>query len=132
MGLRTLHDWTALAEKLPDPTAGLSSTITGQPQLRLDSLEWQVWEFAKGTVSLRAIATQLGLSVEKVQQIAFRLIVTNLAEEVPILAAAPTPAVQPSSRVEPSLPGAIAGASGKPNVSQAFLQNLVGFLRSKA
>lgn len=37
MGLRTLRDWTALAEKLPDPTSGLSSAIAGQPQLRLDS-----------------------------------------------------------------------------------------------
>lgn len=27
MGLRALRDWTALADKLPEPTAGLSSTI---------------------------------------------------------------------------------------------------------
>lgn len=79
VGLRTLRDWTALAEKLPDPTSGLSST--GQPKLRLDCLEWQVWEFADGTVSLQMIATQLGLTVEKVQQIAFRLIAVNLGRE---------------------------------------------------
>lgn len=79
MALRTLRDWTALAEKLPHPTSGLSTT--GQPQLRLDSLEWQVWEFANGTVSLQTIAAQLGLTVEKLQQIAFRLIAVNLGKE---------------------------------------------------
>jgi aminopeptidase-like protein len=81
--LRTLRDWRALAAKLPDPTCGLVSIIAGQPKPRLDCLEWQVWEFADGSVSLRAIATQLGLPIVKVQQIAFRLILVNLAVVCP-------------------------------------------------
>lgn len=132
MGLRALRDWTALAEKLPEPTSGLSSTIAGKPQLRLDSLEWQVWEFVNGTVSLREIAKQLGLSVEKVQQIAFRLILINLAEEVPMIAAALTCAVVESTPVADSLPELAAGSSSQTSVSHSFLQNLVGFLRAKA
>lgn len=131
MGLRTLRDWTVVAEKLPDGAQALSSVIAGKPQLRLDSLEWQVWEFANGTISLRKIAEQLGLPVEKVQQIAFRLIMTNLAEEVPVIAAAPTPAVAASTRVADNVSEPMVDSSSKTNVSESFLQNLVGFLQSK-
>ena len=154
MGLRTLRDWTALEGKLPDPTSALSSVIGGQPQLRLESAEWQVWELANGSVSLRAIADQLGLPVEKVQQIAFRLIVVNLAAEVPIIAAstptvaastsvtdnlkeeltiianAPTPAVAASTPLADNSPPGMQSSSTS-NVSKSFLHNLVGFLRGK-
>lgn len=131
MALRALRDWTALAEKLPDPTSGLSSAITGQPQLHLDYLEWQVWEFADGTVSLWEIAIQLGLPIEKVQQIAFRLIVVNLAQEVFMIAATPTSAMAASTRVADNLPEPIMQPRRKTNVTQSLLHNLVYFLRSK-
>lgn len=131
MGLRTLRDWTVLADKLPAPTAALISMITGKPQLRLDTLESQVWEFANGTVSLRQIANQLGLPVEKLQQVGFRLIVTNLVQEIPIIAAAPTPPVAVSTRVADNTLEPMASASSPTHVSQSFLQNLVGFLRGK-
>ena len=132
MGLRTLRDWRVLAEKLPDPSAALISMITGKPQLRLDTLESQVWEFANGTVSLRQIAKQLGLPVEKLQQVGFRLIVTNLVEEIPIIADAPTPPVAATSRVANGTLEPMVSSSSPTTVSQSFLQNLVGFLRGKA
>lgn len=125
ISLRTLQDWTVLAEKLPDATQALSSVSAGKPQLRLDSLEWQVWEFANGSISLRKIAEQLGLPIEKVQHIAFQLIVANLVEEVPLIAA-PTNAMG-ASTCEADLPD----SSSQTNVSQLFLQNLVGFLQNK-
>ncbi len=80
IGLRMLRDWSAMTEKLPDPNYVLSSHSTSQPQLQLDSLEWQVYQLANGTISLQIIADQLGLAVEKVQQIAFRLLMSNIAE----------------------------------------------------
>jgi len=125
MGLRVLKNWDALVDKWPDPNGGLVSAITGQPHYRLDSLEWQVWEYTKGTVSLKAIAQQLRLPIEKVQQIAFRLITIDLAEEVPLVTGSfPTQAVEP-------LPAQLIDESERNNVSSSFLQNLVGFLRSK-
>ena len=125
MGLRVLKNWDALVDKLPDPNGGLVSAITGQPHYRLDSLEWQVWEYTKGTVSLKAIAQQLRLPIEKVQQIAFRLITIDLAEEVPLVVGSfSTQAVEP-------LPAQLIDESERNNVSSSFLQNLVGFLRSK-
>lgn len=124
MGLRALRDWTALSDKLPDPNSTLVSLTTGKPGLRLDTQEWQIWEFVNGTMSLKAIAEQIGLPTEKVQQIAFRLIVVNLAEEVPMIEMIVSPATEP-------LPEATSGAPERSTVSQSFLQNLMGFLRSK-
>lgn len=125
VGLRVLRNWDALTDKLPDPNGGLVSIIAGQPQYRLDALEWQVWEYTKGTVSLAAIARQLRLPIEKVQQIAFRLIVVGLAEEVPLLVG-----TLPTQEVE-ALPAELINESEKQSVSPSFVQNLVGFLRSK-
>jgi hypothetical protein len=125
MGLRVLQSWEALADKLPDPNGGLASTITGRPHYRLDAQEWQIWEYTKGTVSLKAIAQQLRLPPEKVQQIAFRLITVGIAEEVPLLAGTlPTEAVEP-------LPAQSNQETETQNVSHSFMHNLVGFLRNK-
>lgn len=125
VGLRVLRNWDALTDKLPDPNGGLVSVIEGQPHYRLEAQEWQVWEYTKGTVPLAMIARQLRLPVEKVQQIAFRLIVMGLAEEVPLLAGS-----LPTQEVEP-LPAQFIDDTDKQNVSQSFVQSLVGFLRSK-
>ena len=125
VGLRVLRNWEALADKLPDPNGGLVSIIAGQPQYRLDSLEWQVWEYTKGTMSLGMIGRHLRLPVEKVQQVAFRLITIGLAEEVPLLVG-----TLPTQEVEP-LPAQVMEEEEKQNISQSFVQSLVGFLRSK-
>ncbi|HEY9611285.1 DUF4388 domain-containing protein [Allocoleopsis sp.] len=124
-GLRVLQNWDALVDQLPDPNGGLVSIIAGQPTYRLDTLEWQVWEYTKGTMSLGAIARQLRLPVEKVQQVAFRLITIGLAEEVPLLVG-----TLPTQEVEP-LPAQVLEDEEKQNVSPSFVQSLVGFLRSK-
>lgn len=126
LGLRVLRDWTALAEKLPDPTFGLTKAIAGKPHLKLDSREWQVWEFADGSISLQAIAKQLQLPVETLQQIAFRMSVVGLLEEVPIIAPEPKKELVVEKTKELA-----AAATISPSVNQPFLKNLVGFLRSK-
>ena len=123
VGLRVLKNWNALADKLPDPNGGLVSTMIGKSQYRLDSLEWQVWEYTKGTLSLNAIAEQLRLPVEKVQQVAFRLVTVGLAEEVLLIR-------PPATQVD-QLPAQFIDEAQKQTVSLSFMQNLVGFLRSK-
>lgn len=123
MGLRLLKNWDALVEQLPDPTGGLSSIVSGHPHHRLDPLEWQVWEYTEGTVSLKAIAKQLRLPVETVQQIAFRLISVGLAEAHPLFV--------PSPNAVELFPAQLIQQAKRQNVSQSFLHTLVGFLRSK-
>jgi hypothetical protein len=103
----------------------LVSIIVGQPQYRLDTLEWQVWEYTKGTISLQTIAQQLRLPIEKVQQVAFRLITVGLVEEVPLVVGS-----VPAQPVEP-LPVQLIDEAQRQHLSQSFMQNLVGFLRSK-
>ena len=102
--------------------------------MQLNAQEWQVWEFVNGHVSLQNIAHHLRISVENVQQIAYRLIIVGLAEEY-FMAAAAAPA--PAPILEESLPAVpfIEPAPKpvqKPAVSQSFFKNLVGFLRNKA
>ncbi len=178
MGLRALQDWTLLVKKLPDPKNSLASQIQGQPRLNLLAQELQVWDYTDGKTSLNIIAQKLGISVQQVQQIAFRLIVSNLAEEVFVQAAKTTanseetkrfedfdlhqiknlkqPTPQPhlaSHRVNyndekikaesvtdknrPSTTPAKGKSestpdSSKANISQSFLQNLVGFLQARS
>jgi hypothetical protein len=130
-GLRALKDWAALDEKLPDPSSALVSVVEGKPSLRLNPNEWQVWEFTNGTMALKDIAQQLNLPIAKAQQIAFRLIVTGLAEEMPLMAAPAAPSldlIDPEA-LDHSLDSGV--TSGAAPVSQSFLQNLVGFLKGK-
>ncbi len=131
IGLRALRDWRALAEKLPDPTSGLSGLSVKQPRLQLNAQEWQVWEFANGEVPLEKIANQLNLTVEIVLQIAFRLIVVGLAEEHFMVAATSIPMIEEVSTQEIPVVESVPEPAHKPAVSQSFLKNLVGFLRSK-
>ena len=129
IGLRALRDWSALAEKLPDPTSGLSG-LSAKPRLQLNAQEWQVWEFANGEVPLEKIATQLNLTVDAVLQIAFRLIVVGLAEEHFMVMNASVPMMEESIH-EIHVFEPVPEPAQKPAVSQSFLKNLVGFLRSK-
>lgn len=84
-GLRALKNWTALINKLPAPSSGLLSMIEGQPKLSLNQDEWKIWEFTKGNITIEAMAKQLDMPLEKLQQISFRLMVIGLVEEIPML-----------------------------------------------
>jgi hypothetical protein len=74
-GLRVLRDWSILQQKLPDDTSGLLGISSLSPKLRLNQSESRVWEFTNGQVSLKTIATQLQFPIEKIKQIAFRLMI---------------------------------------------------------
>ena len=129
-GLRVLRDWTMLQDKLPEATSGLISVVAGKPQLSLNQLEWQVWEFTNGNAPIQAIAKQLQLPIEKIQQVVFRLMIVGLVEEVPLLIETPTqkPDLEmPVLKVEDR-----ATSTTQAPISQSFLQNLVGFLKVKA
>jgi hypothetical protein len=127
-GLRALKDWTMLLDKLPEASSGIVSTITGKPQLRLNQLESQVWEFTNGDVSIQHIAKQLKLPLNKLQQVAFRLMTIGLVEEVPFIDVA-----VPSRKQElemSMLSSSVSSNSSAP--SNEFLQSLLGHLKSKA
>jgi hypothetical protein len=124
-GLRALKDWSCLLSKLPDPSSAITTLAKGKPQFKINQLEWQVWEFANGTEPLTVIADRLQLPLEKIQQIAFRLMIVGLIEEVPLVVQTP-----PSALSIALQDANLATSSGKP-ISQSFLHNLVGFLSSK-
>jgi Domain of unknown function (DUF4388) len=131
MGLRVLRDWRALADKLPEPTSALSKVILGKRHLRLDSLEGRVWQAASGSVPLNLMATQFRQQVETVQQTAFRLISVGLVAEVPVIAPSRTRVVEDDILESVAL---VTNQTKETNVqvpSNSFMQNLLGFLRSK-
>ena len=131
MGLRVLRDWRALTDKLPEPTSALSRVVVGKRHLRLDSLEGRLWQLANSSVPLNAIASQLKQPIEVIQQTAFRLISVGLVAEVPTIV---------PSRARPSGEEVLESVSRAANptkenngqaLSNSFMQNLLGFLRSK-
>ncbi len=123
-GLRALQNWDALRDKLPGETSGIMNVTKGKPKFRLNQLEWQLWEFAQGSISIRNIAAQLHLPTLKIQQTAFRLIVAGFLEEMPLVDV-------PISKVPDTTPAELeVTLSEQASVSQSFLQNLSGFLKS--
>ncbi|WP_245939996.1 DUF4388 domain-containing protein [Stenomitos frigidus] len=127
-GLRALRDWTMLQNKLPETASGLVSANAVKPQLRLNQVEQQVWEFANGSVPIQDIAKQLQVPSQKIQQVAFRLMVVGFVEEVPLLIETPTQKLE----LELSIP-AVEDRAGiaQASFSPSFLQSLVGFLKGK-
>ncbi|MBW4520546.1 MAG: DUF4388 domain-containing protein [Scytolyngbya sp. HA4215-MV1] len=125
-GLRALRDWRSLSKKLPAPNSAITSLIVGNPQLKINPVEWQVWEFANGTEPLTVIAEQLQLPLGKIQQIAFRLMMVGLIEEVPLVVSKPSKAPE----IEIQNPELIT-PNHKP-ISQSFLHNLAVFLGSRS
>jgi hypothetical protein len=124
LGLRMLKDWTGLRSKLPMPEFSLQR-FAADPKLRLDNQELQVWKLSVGEISIAAIAKQLGLEVDRVQQIGFRLISIGLMQEVAIELAQP-----PVNKMMDLPQPVITGASNAP-VSASFLGNLMSFLKKK-
>lgn len=120
--LRVLKNWQALEEKLPELNSTLMSAIEGKPHLRLNRLEWQIWEFTGGTISLASIAEQLHMDREEIRRIAFRLILVGIAEEVPMVEAAARSLVA----------GETAATAEAEDLSATFLESLVDFLKGNA
>jgi Domain of unknown function (DUF4388) len=135
MALRTLKDWSVLTDALPDESSAIESISQTKPQNHLHAFEWQIWEFANGNVSLSAIASQLNQPTALVQQAAFRLMLTGLVQEVLLETSAPDISEYPmvSRPKNSSYPGRQKSKDSQPlKISTSFLQNLVGFLKSKA
>jgi Domain of unknown function (DUF4388) len=124
LGLRMLKDWSGLMAKLPMPEFSLQR-FAADPKLRLDNQELKVWQLAVGELSISQIALQLGLEVDKVQQIGFRLISIGLMQEVTV-----EPSQPPVNKMMDLPKPVISGANNAP-VSASFLGNLMSFLKKK-
>ncbi|MEO0867320.1 MAG: DUF4388 domain-containing protein [Cyanobacteria bacterium J06642_11] len=120
-GLRVLKNWEAFQEKLPHPQSSLTSLVPGQPHIRINQVEWSVWRLIDASIPLSQMATQLNLSIEQVQRIAFRLIFVGLAEEIPQMLS--NPSSRSRSSTAPTEP------DQEPDLSPSFFRNLIGLLR---
>lgn len=133
LGMRSLKDWTYLERKLPAPEFGLQKLQEALPEYKLDTQETQMFTTADGKRSISELATEIGISVRKAQEIAFRLTAISLLKEISL----DSPSLEQSLRQAPALANsisassAIAASSTKPKVSNSFLNNLVGFLKKQ-
>lgn len=131
IALRALKNWETLSNALPNPDYAVQTVVGKRPEIRLNALEWQIWEFAQGNVALTAVAKQINQSVEHVRQAAFRLIVAGLVEEIPPKMDSDE-SLMNLQFVNPYLRSDKNSELPKSSqTSMSFLQNLVGFLRSK-
>lgn len=132
-GLRILKNWGVLRDKLPHPQSALVSLLRGQPNMRINHVEWSVWRLIDDKTSLHQIALHLSLSIEEVQRIAFRLIVVGLAEEVPMMLTEPTlkdvPVMLTESTVDVSKAIFPIDIPDGETLSPSFFRNLIGFLQ---
>jgi hypothetical protein len=127
LGLRMLKDWSGLSTKLPAPEFALQRFFPEPIGVKLDSQESKVWKLAIGELPIRMIAQELGLEVEKVQQIGFRLSSIGLVQEVTL-----EPKQPPVNKAMDLLtPICVGGGDASTPVSASFLSNLMGFLKKK-
>jgi len=132
MGLRSLRDWQILQSKLPDTSSTLFKIIYDEPHLRLDANESQVWKLADGSMNLKKMAERLQLPLPKIQQISFRLIVVGLVEEVPDIDMGITDNSDDLKGLDGDISGQLSNPPVRTEISNSFLQSLVGFLQHKA
>jgi len=52
-----------LQSKLPSPDSTLFNLVSGQPNLRLDASEAQVWRLADGSMNLKKMAEQFQIPI---------------------------------------------------------------------
>ncbi|MGH2413578.1 MAG: DUF4388 domain-containing protein [Brasilonema sp.] len=134
MAVRALKNWKVLAEVLPSASSGIRSLTNDKPQIHLNTLEWQVWELANGSISLSVITSQLNQPIAIVQQAAFRLILVGLVKEVSLVESTLNLKESPmpfSNSVNSSAFGFKQSKHPEmPRISTSFLENLVGFLKS--
>jgi hypothetical protein len=134
MSLRTLKNWETLASVLPDANSAICSISQSKPHLHLKDLDWQVWEFANGRVSLKQIADVIDQPIALIQQAAFRLMIAGLVEEVSLVASMPQVDNDPLDINSVNSASLTSDNSSKPEllmISDSFLNNLVGYLNSK-
>ncbi len=122
LGLRVLKDWSGLSAKLADPDYALQRLSSQQPNFRLDRHELELFKLADGETRLTKLAEKMGLSIEVVQRISFRLSVFGLVREIP------TEPLQPAIDPEIAVP-VLGNPQANPPVSASFLGNLRKFLK---
>jgi hypothetical protein len=128
LGMRSLKDWTYLERKLPAPEFGLQRLQAKPPEYKLDTQENHLLNVADGRRSISELAVEMGISIRKAQEIAFRLTAVGLLKEI----ALDSPSLETSLQKVPALASAVSRAtSAKPTISKSFLNNLVGFLKKQ-
>jgi hypothetical protein len=132
--LRLLDNWQGFAKKLPTSGSALQALVQ-QPHIPLTPIEWEIWEYARGTVTLATVARNLKRPIEHVQQAAFRLAIAGMVAELPVPLQRSTsvrsnpPVTSATGKSVPSDGPPQARTKSQPKASRSLLANLMNFLR---
>lgn len=127
--LRLQQNWDIFAEQLPESHYALTQLVQ-QPEFKLIPIEWQVWEFANGKNSLKAIAGKINQPLLKVQKTALSLMMVGLVDEMPIVYTPNNLTPSKSDRLGSSLVHVSSESSSLQTISQNRLQNLNNKLKT--
>ncbi|MGK7949291.1 MAG: DUF4388 domain-containing protein [Xenococcaceae cyanobacterium] len=127
--LRLQQNWDIFAEQLPESHYALTQLVQ-QPDFKLIPIEWQVWEFANGKNSLKAIAGKINQPLLKVQKTALSLMMVGLVDEMPIVYTPNNLTPSKSDRLGSSLVHVSSESSSLQTISQNRLQNLNNKLKT--
>lgn len=96
--LRNVDDLSPFADKLPETNSSLVRLLpeSASNSFSLKRTEQRILSFSDGSVSLKNMAGELGLSEQKIVEIAFRLIMSGLVEESVVVRAKPQTKLQSS------------------------------------
>jgi hypothetical protein len=123
--LRMLKNGKILKHKLPKLSSGLVNKNFSQTELRLNQLEYQVWELTQEPIAIREIAQRLNLDEKQVQQVALRLMIIGLLTEVPsFLEVVSSESIRSTTLIGTEL----ASVATESPQNQSFFKELVGFL----
>lgn len=116
-GLRALMDWSGLSSKLPEETSALKNIVEDEPTISINKSEKKVWELSDGVTTIKKMAEQLDMSLEKVKEIGFRLIAIGLGQEIPMVSVTENIVTQSNDSEE-----------NNSGLSDSFLSGLMDFL----
>ncbi|MEM9215130.1 MAG: DUF4388 domain-containing protein [Cyanobacteria bacterium P01_F01_bin.150] len=135
IGFRRLKNWRLLEVKLPRLDSVLSKSPIAHLALKLDPLEKRIWDLSNGTVPLSDIVQYVSQPPTNIQRAAFRLLIAGLVVDLPPEATLPQFNLvnKPIRTVQiKPIPTTLKDAKSSDRISSSFLQNLLGFLRSKS
>ncbi|WP_222427190.1 hypothetical protein, partial [Hyella patelloides] len=129
--MRDYFNWDYLKEKMPFRNSGLNKLVD-KHDFQLLPLETYLWNTANSNISLRKIAQEKQVPLEKIQQTALSMIFAGLLEEVSIIN---MPMKTTKYSIASSSKSNFADinntniSNNQPKISNSLLSNLIAFLR---
>ena len=130
--IRNIPPSSRFIAEIPPGHCGLQRLVN-HCNLQFDTLEKYLCNMADGSISLRKIAREMEVSIDKVQTTALSMILAGLVEQVPVISTDFNIPVNATYNPSPAFAeprNQPAKTKGKSKVSNSLLKNLTNFLKN--